>query len=521
MYDKYLVTGGSTPIGRGVVEALLEIGKSVRVLVEPESDTKFYSDMGVEVFEGQIFDKDSMRDFFKVDDPRQSILLHVEEICNFSGEKNLNMRRTNVAGTINVVDQVLKYKTGKMVYLSSAYALRDAGSDNPSIYFDRTKVEGDYAQTKAEASAYVMEKVSLNKLNCCLLLPTFIIGPYQSKDTEMGRIIEKYLEKGVAPIDGGHAFVDIRDVINAIVVLADEGKRGEGYILTGEYKSADEFFTELSEARGVDKVKKANKIVNSVKFAKFVDSYYKLTKKDNPKEAYALFRNSPDVKFSSTIDTVMPGVETFAVKESIIDSFSDGPVAKAKTIASLGEAVKQGADATTEAVETAAEKVEEVAEAQVKEADEAPIEEKVETSVAEIPVIEEVAPVEAEEEVAEPAEEAPVDIPSDPVEMLESIPEMEEVEAASEEVADEIVEEAEEVVVEEAAEEVTETPVEETEVVEEATEEIIEEVAEEEPAAEESEEPVVEEAPAEDEAPKPLWAQAPADDNFDDILNEM
>lgn len=489
MFEKYLVTGGNTAIGKGVVDALIAEGKKVKVLVTPDSDISFYDGKPVEISEGSIFDKDSMRGLFKNEcDPRNSVLIHVDELCNFSGEKNLNMRRVNVAGTINIVEQVLKYKTGKMVYLSSAYALRDIGKDNPTIYFDRTKVEGDYAKTKAEASAYIMEKISLNKLNCTLLLPTFVIGPNQDKDSEMGRIIDKYLGSGVAPIQGGHAFVDIRDVVQALVALADNGQRGAGYIISGEYKSADEFFSELSSAKGVDKVKPASKIVSSKRFAKFVDTYYKLARKDNPNEVYALFRNYPDAKFSSTISDIMPGAEQFTVKESIVDSFSDGPVDKVK--GKLAAAAPAPAAPTeTPATEAPAEPVKEEPKEPVSAAKSLAerLAERGARPMAKPAEAPAPAPVAEPEPVEEPVAEAPV---------AEPAPEVEEP------VAEPVVEVAPEPVVEPVAEPV------------------VEEVAEPEPIAEpevapEAPAPVAEPEPAKPAGP--IWASMPMVDSLDDL----
>lgn len=322
MFDNYLLIGATTPTGKYLLAEFAREGKRVRVLVPEDSDMSIYEGYGAEVFTGSTFDKDSMRDFFKVEDPRTSVVIDVDEIANFSGEKNLDMRRTNVAGTINVVDQCIKYKIGRLVYMSSAYAISDPPAEGEtSIHFDRTKVEGEYAKTKAEASAYIMEKVSLNKFNAVLLLPTFIIGPGFDDSSEMGRILKKYLEKGVSPVDGGHAFVDVRDVAAALIAITENGEKGACYIIAGEHKSSDEFFTDVCEAHGITKsVKQASRIVTSNKLARLVDTYYRLSRKDNPKDVYALFRDRPDTVFVNTVNEVLPGGPAKTVVDSLKDS---------------------------------------------------------------------------------------------------------------------------------------------------------------------------------------------------------
>jgi len=328
MYDNYLLIGAVTPVGRYLLQELSREGKKVRVLLPEEADASECERAGAEIYYGNTFDKDSMRDFFKVDDPRHSVVIDVDEIANFSGEKNLDMRRTNVAGTINVVDQCLKYKLGRLVYLSSAYALGTPPAEGETnFHFDRTKVDGDYAKTKAEASAYLMEKISLNKFNAVLLLPTFIMGPGFDKDSEMGRILNKYLEKGVTPVDGGHAFVDVRDVAAALIAITEDGERGACYIISGEYKSTDEFFTDVCEAHGITKsVKQASRLVTSRKLAKLVDTYYKLSRKDNPKDVYALFRDRPDTVFANTVSDILPAAPAKKVVDSLKDYKAGTPI---------------------------------------------------------------------------------------------------------------------------------------------------------------------------------------------------
>ena len=219
---------------------------------------------------------------------------------NSSDSTNLTMRRVNVIGAENIVDMCLKRKIGRLVYLSSAYALNPdlIGKDTLELHFDRNKVEGEYAKSKAETAAYIMEKVALNRLNAVMVLPTFIIGPGYSQDDEINKILNGYLKGGVAPLKGGgHAFVDVRDVANAMITLTTEGEPGTGYLVTGEYKTSEEFFKEVNEVQGIDApVKTASRLVTSKSLARFVDAYFRITHKENPKQVYALFSDNPTWK---------------------------------------------------------------------------------------------------------------------------------------------------------------------------------------------------------------------------------
>lgn len=320
LYQKYLVTGAKDPVGRLVVQMLLAEGARVRVLVPPESDYSLLKGMGAEIAEGEIVDKDSLKDFLTVEDPRHSAVIHTEEIRSISNNKNMDMRRTNVAGAINMIDMSMRAKIGRFIYLGSAYSLDpDTAMSGGKVEFDRTKVDGDYAVTKAEASAYLMEKITLNKFNAALLLPTFIIGPGFSEDYDMNKILRKYLENKVSTVSGGHAFVDVRNVASALVAVCENGETGGTYILNGEYKSAQEFFSEVTATSGTEMVKEMPKWAQSKSMDKWVSRFCRITKKDNPKEVYALFMNNPDANYESTVDAILPESEVRKVHDSLVD----------------------------------------------------------------------------------------------------------------------------------------------------------------------------------------------------------
>lgn len=525
MYQKYLVTGAKYPVGRLVVQMLLAEGCSVRVLVPPETDYSLLAGMGAEVFEGEIFNKDSLKAFLNVEDPRQSAVIHAEEILAISDKKNLDMRRVNVAGTQNLVDMCIRAKIGRFAYLGSAYSLDpNKPVDGINVHFDRNKVDGDYAATKAEASAYIMEKVSLNKFNATLLLPTFIIGPGFPADYDMNKIIKKYTESKVQTVAGGHAFVDVRDVASALVGICENGVTGGAYILNGEYKSSKEFFEDVAKTSGSGSVKELPKWAQSKSMAKLVDTFYRVSKKDNPKEVYALFMNNPSANFETNVDGLLDMDDIRKVHDSLEDAMKrpGSEVVPDRMPVKLG--AKPAEEEAEEKKETAEEKEpaikiptlgvlknyeeEKPAETPAEETPEAPEEPKPEAaeekaaepklSVAAI-LAEAAAKREAEKKAAEEAH-----VQEEPVEetVEETVEEADEVPAQEAEVVEEATEA--EPVVEETAEEAAEETVEVEEVV------AGEPVSEVEPEAEETiEEPAVEEVA---EAPVAEETEAPAEE---------
>ena len=62
---KTLVTGASGFIGKHLVRTLVEQGRDVRCLVRETSDTQYLDDLGVELFYGDLLDRNSLKDIAK------------------------------------------------------------------------------------------------------------------------------------------------------------------------------------------------------------------------------------------------------------------------------------------------------------------------------------------------------------------------------------------------------------------------------------------------------------------------
>ena len=76
MIRQYLVTDGIGQLGHAIVRKLVEQGRWVRVLVDPESDPEPLRGLNVEVSYGSFLKKDSMKEFFDVVDPRETVVIH-------------------------------------------------------------------------------------------------------------------------------------------------------------------------------------------------------------------------------------------------------------------------------------------------------------------------------------------------------------------------------------------------------------------------------------------------------------
>lgn len=255
MNERYLVTGAAGHLGSAVCSLLKDRGAKVRGLAYYTDDTEFVESLGVEVYRGDVTDKESLKPFFE--GAEGWYLIHTAAVVDINSKENERMREVNIGGTKNVVEMAEEYGVEKTVYVSSVHAipvLPHGRVMREVKEFDPEKVNGAYAKTKAEAAAYVAEKTE-NGFNACIVHPSGIIGPYPSKGNHLVQMIKNYV-KGLLPVcvKGGYDFVDVRDCALGIVAAMENGRKGECYLLTGGYYSIIEMLKLLKEITNGKKV---------------------------------------------------------------------------------------------------------------------------------------------------------------------------------------------------------------------------------------------------------------------------
>ena len=240
MTIKILITGATGKIGRHLVNALLERGEDVRVLVR-EKMTEFEK---VEVFYGDVLDKESLK---KVVDG-VDLIYHLAAIVDYLAPKDL-MFQVNVIGTKNLLE-VSKGK--KMIYLSTTGVMGKKLRDSPANENTPCKPSDYYGWTKLEAEKFAKENGAIVIRSADVYGPEFEEGYFT---------VFESLEKGKLPIfgDGKNIiqYVHITDLIQALLLAKDRGKPGEVYIITGkDFKTQRECYEIVCKYLGVEPPKK-------------------------------------------------------------------------------------------------------------------------------------------------------------------------------------------------------------------------------------------------------------------------
>ncbi len=299
--EKYLVTGAAGHLGLNIVNELCLLGENVKVLVLPNDKNVCKLPENVEVCYGDIRNKSDLDNFFKNPDNDDLIVIHAAGIVSIGSKYNSLVYDVNVNGTKNVVDECVKNNVKKMLYVSSVHAIKEKPNHEiitETTCFNPDDVEGLYAKTKAEATAYVLDAASKG-LNATVVHPSGILGP---NDYGKGHITQMVIDfcNGTltAGVQGGYDFVDARDVSKGIVTATEKGKKGECYILSNKYFEVKTLLDLLAKITKKKEIKTYLPMWFAKLTAPIAEKYYEIRKEPPLYTSYSLFTLDSNSNFS-------------------------------------------------------------------------------------------------------------------------------------------------------------------------------------------------------------------------------
>ena len=268
MKKLWLVTGATGHVGTILISVLQQRGEHVRALVRQNSNITTH--LNIEIFEGDIRDRDSLIPFFDRGDYECVSLIHCAALITIASKHNPEVWNINVHGTNNVMCLARDTGVDRIVYVSSVHAIperpitetiKEVSSFSPDL------VHGQYAKSKAAAAQIVMDYARAG-LNVSIVHPSGIIGPGDTQSrNHMIRTVRAIADgKTSVGLQGGYDFVDSRDVVDGIIGCEEKGRRGECYILNGHYIGVLELVNTVRRIQG----KKATKIETPHTIAKLI-----------------------------------------------------------------------------------------------------------------------------------------------------------------------------------------------------------------------------------------------------------
>jgi len=307
MKNIYIITGANGFLGNNIVRLLEKNNENeIRALVLPNDKIDALKGLKCEKFLGDVTKIETLKDIFNIDESvKEKIniyVIHCASIVYLDSKYNERVYQVNVEGTKNIIKKA-KEINAKLIYVSSVHAIEEKLNHevmDENASFDPNKIVGLYAKTKAETTRYVFNEVKNNNLNACVVFPSGLLGVNDFTNTNMTVLIKKILNEKVPLLtEGGYDFVDVRDVARGVINACTKGKKGEGYILSGEYvtiKKIADLVCEYGKAKPIKKVISINIVKN---IACLFELYYRLRKTTPLFTRYSLYTLNANSNFTN------------------------------------------------------------------------------------------------------------------------------------------------------------------------------------------------------------------------------
>jgi len=237
---KILVTGGAGFIGSHLVDTLVKDGHQVLVVDDLSTGRREYVNKQAKLEVLDINDKrlvNIIKDFL----PDLVYHLAAQKNVRVSLENPVLDAETNVLGALNVLDQAIKNKVKKFVFVSTG-----------GIYGDTDILPSDESVTEQAMSPYILNKLTFekylsilgkDKIKWAVLRLANVYGPRQDPYGEAGVIaifLDNAIRGKISYINGDgeqtRDFVYVADVVSALTKLSNDVE-GIYNIGTGQEKS--------------------------------------------------------------------------------------------------------------------------------------------------------------------------------------------------------------------------------------------------------------------------------------------
>ncbi len=247
---KVLITGASGFIGSAVLRKLIQAGHHVRALLRPESNRRNLEGLQCEEVIGNLSDPGSFDRALNECDA----LFHVAADYRLWVPDPVNMYKTNVTGTRELMQAALRAGIKRIVYTSSVATLGLNVDDSPADEETPATLDdmiGHYKRSKFMAEVEVKKMIAEENLPAVIVNPSTPVGPRDVKPTPTGRmVLDAAAGRMPAYVDTGLNIVHVNDVANGHLLAFEKGVTGKRYILGGKNLTLQEIFSLISTVTG-------------------------------------------------------------------------------------------------------------------------------------------------------------------------------------------------------------------------------------------------------------------------------
>lgn len=248
---RILVTGATGLLGSNLVRLLIDRGYPVGVFIHTRSYTKTLQNLPIKKHFGDVLDTESVEAAVQEYD----VVVHAAAITGYWPSRSKKVREVNIEGTRIIIEAVKKFNLKRMIYIGSGSSCNAPENKtilkNTNLLFPGAKYGLDYVDSKYIALQMVLHEAKQNGLPALAILPTFMIGAYDSLPTSGKLIFALAKQKLKFYTSGGRNFIHVLDVATAIANSIEKGHLGKYYVTGHENLTYKEFFDKVTKVAGV------------------------------------------------------------------------------------------------------------------------------------------------------------------------------------------------------------------------------------------------------------------------------
>lgn len=246
-----LVTGASGFLGKHLIDALREKGVPTRALYHSNPPKEEPSHSNIEWRSCDLLDIGVLLESME----GVETVIHTAAIVSFDPRKKQEMIDLNVNMTAQVVNAALDKNINRLIHVSSIAALGRALQPGQKIYDDAIEIDEEsywvesknnssYAKSKYLSELEVWRGMA-EGLNAVIINPSLILGEgdWTKGSAQLMDVVAKEFPWYTNGING---WVDVKDVVKAILLLTDSPKKDTRYIINNGNYSYKNIFSQMA-----------------------------------------------------------------------------------------------------------------------------------------------------------------------------------------------------------------------------------------------------------------------------------
>lgn len=249
-------------IGSHLLYELVLNGGDIKALKRKSSDLRkvlqvfsYYSPNPKKLFDKIEWVDGDVTDYFLMENLLKDVdqVFHSAGLVSFNKRNRKSMQLTNVDGTANMINAALENKVKKFCHVSSVAALGRHQNElliNEETNWTPSRKVSAYSESKFFSETEVWRGIE-EGLDAVIINPSIVLGPgyWEVSSSRLFHTVWqglKFYTKGVT------GFVDVRDVVKAMILLMDnkwfEQVKNQRYLLSSENWSYQDLFYAIADA---------------------------------------------------------------------------------------------------------------------------------------------------------------------------------------------------------------------------------------------------------------------------------